>query len=455
MRPIFVCADERLWALMAADAGAARATLVVERPNRRTRTGRQAARIITGDLEGEEVYRRAFRSGLEPVLLAVPAARRARVTAAIRRVAPHAPVVSLCEEHPPAVGPPGVTTLPLASIAERVIEPALERAVAGTRARELRAHFGGAERVLILLQDDPDPDAIASALALRVLLGRTKAAAPIASFGAITRPENRTMTRILEIDVETIAPAAVAAYERVAMVDAQPSFFEEPLPDIDLVIDHHPEDTPVRARIKDVRPSYGATATILWEYLRAVEAKFTPRLATALFYAIKSDTQSLERGTVRADLEAFAFLHAHANHAALRRIERPELPAAALDALAAAIGRRRLVNGVLFVHAGAITYPELVAQFADFFLQAQGAEWSVVSGIVDGTLYVSVRNVGHVRAAGPVVRRAFGDLGGAGGHRTMARAVIPLSEWRARVGAPTDEAIQDAIRARFLRALEA
>jgi nanoRNase/pAp phosphatase (c-di-AMP/oligoRNAs hydrolase) len=456
MRPIFVCADALLWTLMsAADGGSTRATFVVETPKLRTRIGRQGARVITGDLEGEGVYRRAFKSGLEPVLIAVPAGRRGRVVAAVRRVAPQAPLISLSEERPPAVGLPGVTSLPLASIAERVIEPALERAVVLGRARELRAHFKDAERVLILLQDDPDPDAIASALALRVLLGRTKAATPIATFGAITRPENRTMTRILEIEVETITPAAVAEYDRVAMVDAQPSFFEETLPEIDLVIDHHPEDAPVRARIKDVRPSYGATSTILWEYLRAVDAKFTPRLATALFYGIKADTQYLERGTVRADMEAFTFLHAHANHGALRRIERPELPDAALDGLAAAIGRRRLLEGVVFVHAGAIAYPELVAQFADFFLQAQGAEWSVVSGTADATLYVSVRNVGYVRAAGPVVRRAFGDLGGAGGHRTMARAVIPLSEWRARVGAATDEAIPDAIAARFLRALEA
>jgi nanoRNase/pAp phosphatase (c-di-AMP/oligoRNAs hydrolase) len=455
MRPVLVCADDLLWTLMsAADAGGARATFVVDTPGLRARIRRHGARGVAGDLEGEAVYRRVFRTGQEPVLVAVPAPRRARVVAAIRRAAPQAPVIVLAEERPPAVGLPGVTSLPLASVAERVIEPELERAVARARARELRAHFKDAESVLILLQDDPDPDAIASALALRVLLGRTKAAAPIATFGAITRPENQAMTRILEIEVETIAPAAVSGWDRIAMVDAQPAFFEEPLPEIDLVIDHHPEDTPVRARIKDVRPSYGATSTILWEYLRAVDAKFTPRLATALLYGIKSDTQHLERGAVRADMDAFAFLHTHANHGALRRIERPELSDAALDALAAAIGRRRLVAGVVFVHAGAIAYPELVAQFADFFLQSQGAEWSVVSGTVDATLYVSVRNVGYVRAAGPVVRRAFGELGGAGGHRTMARAVIPLAEWRRREGAGTDEAIEEAIATRFLRALQ-
>jgi len=106
-----------------------------------------------------------------------------------------------------------------------------------------------------MMQDDPDPDAIASALALRSLLGRTKAAAPIATFGTITRPENRAMTRILDSTSRNQGPA-IDEYDMVAMVDAQPSFFEEPFGEVDLVIDHHPEETPARARLRDIRPSW-------------------------------------------------------------------------------------------------------------------------------------------------------------------------------------------------------
>src|SRR4029450_2595601 len=130
-----------------------------------------------------------------------------------------------------------------------------------------------------------------------------------------------------------------------------------------LVIDHPPEETPARARLRDVRPSYGATSTILTEYLRAADVKIRERLATALLYGIKTDTLHLERGATRADMEAFAYLHAHANHNALRRIERPDLPEAALDVLAKGIARRRLVDGVMLVHLGPVGYPELVAQF--------------------------------------------------------------------------------------------
>jgi nanoRNase/pAp phosphatase (c-di-AMP/oligoRNAs hydrolase) len=261
------------------------------------------------------------------------------------------------------------------------------------------------------------------------------------------------MARILDIDVERLEPADVRDFDAVAMVDVQPSFFEEPFRDIDLVVDHHPEEVPVRARFKDVRPAYGATATILTEYLRAAEAKFPQRLATALLYGIKADTQHLERGATRADMEAFAFVHAHANHSALRRIERPELPDKALDLLAHGIERRRVTHGVVFSHLGAVAYPELVPQFADFFLQVEGAEWSVVSGIVHGELHISVRNVGYVRAAGDVVRQAFAELGSAGGHRSMAKAVIRVRDWRAAVSPTGSGPLAHAIVARFLRAL--
>jgi nanoRNase/pAp phosphatase (c-di-AMP/oligoRNAs hydrolase) len=152
-------------------------------------------------------------------------------------------------------------------------------------------------------------------------------------------------------------------------------------------------------------------------------------------------------------VDAFTFLHPLANHNALRRIERPDLPEAALDTLALGLSRRRLVEGVMFAHLGPVGYPELVAQFAELFLQVEGAEWSVVSGMVNDELHISVRNVGYVRGAGEVVRAAFGDLGGAGGHRAMAKAVIPLAAWREHVGALEPEPMSAAITARFRAAL--
>jgi nanoRNase/pAp phosphatase (c-di-AMP/oligoRNAs hydrolase) len=452
MRYVLVCTDDFLWKLVPPSAGF-NGIYVVSTVATRARIARHGDEAVAGDLGDAALYRRAFRTGHEPVIVAVPPLRRPRILAAIRAVAPTAPLVLLGDESDAEVDAGDEIVLPRDSVLERVVVPEVERAIARARLARIRRVLDPAARVLILMQDDPDPDAIASALALRVVLGRRPAAAPIATFGRITRPENRAMTRILDIDVEPLDPAAVAGFDAVAMVDVQPSFFEERLGDVALVIDHHPEEKPVHARVKDIRSSYGATSTILTEYLRAADAKITPRLATALLYGIKADTLYLERGTTRADVEAFGFLHPLANHNALRRIERPDIPEAALDILALGIRHRRLVDGVMFVHLGPVGYPELVAQFADLFLQIEGAEWSVVSGIVNDELHVSVRNVGYVRSAGEVVRAAFGELGGAGGHRAMAKAVIPLATWRARVGAAEPEPIAASIAARFRDAL--
>jgi nanoRNase/pAp phosphatase (c-di-AMP/oligoRNAs hydrolase) len=450
---VLVCPDDFLFRLVGSLPGGELPVCLTETPAAAARIRERGGVAHVADLDKAAGYRRLSADENDPVVVAVPSARRARVLAALRAARPAAPVVLMTEEGTAGDDHPGVTTVPFTTVTRRVLEPALQRATTRARVDRLRAHFASAERVLILIQDDPDPDAIASALALRVLLGRNKTAAPIATFGTITRPENRAMTRILEIDVEPIKLRALEEYDMVAMVDAQPSFFEEALGDVDLVIDHHPAESPVRAKLKDVRPSYGATSTILTEYLRSAEVKISQRLATALLYGIKADTQDLERGTTKADVEAFAFLHPHVNQSVLRRIERPELADTVLDVLAHGIAHRQVTNGVVFSHLGPVAYPELVAQFADFFLQVEGAEWSVISGTVHGELHVSVRNVGYVRAAGDVVREAFGDLGSAGGHRSMAKAVIRLRDWRGRVGPVGAAAVRPVIVSRFLRAL--
>ena len=122
-----------------------------------------------------------------------------------------------------------VTAVEPAAFVERVLTPALERAALRARAEGVRRHLAPADRVLIMMQDDPDPDAIASALALRVLLGRGRTGATIATFGEIRRPENRAMARILDIDVEEISARA----EELVAHNAQ---FLKPEGDLALVL---------------------------------------------------------------------------------------------------------------------------------------------------------------------------------------------------------------------------
>lgn len=296
------------------------------------------------------------------------------------------------------------------------------------RVQQVQQHFADAESILILLQDDPDPDAIGSGLALRQVLGRNKQTAPLGSFGRVTRPENIAMVKLLEIEIEKITKRRLAQFDRIAVVDLQPPHLSSPPDQIDLVIDHHPEQFTYRSHIKDIRPGYGATSTILLEYLLCAGSGVGTRLATAMLYGIKSDTYSLSREVNEWDVEAFSYLYPLANQNLMRRIERPELPPAALDALSLGLKNRRVIDKVAFVHLGRVERDDLIPQMADFGLSFEGIEWAFVSGIYDGHYIVSIRNVGYVRAAGRVLKEAFGNIGSAGGHASMAKAIIPVAQ---------------------------
>ncbi len=319
----------------------------------------------------------------------------------------------------------------------------------------VRKQFDSARNVLILLQDDPDPDAIASGLALRHVLNRHRQTATIGSFGRATRPENIAMCRLLDIDVAALHPEDVPEFDRIALVDLQPPHIRTLLPRIDLVVDHHPEQFGYETEIRDIRPHYGATATILLEYLLASRHSVGQRLATAMLYGIKSDTFLLGRETIEWDVEAFSYLYPLANHNILRRIERPELPPSAIDALGHALKTRHVVDKVAFVHLGRVVREDLIPQVADFSLQFEGIEWAVVTGIFESDLVISVRNVGHVRAAGKVLKDAFAAMGAAGGHASMAKAILPLSRLcqELETGARQTRAIYRKVEDRFLESL--
>jgi nanoRNase/pAp phosphatase (c-di-AMP/oligoRNAs hydrolase) len=462
MRRVVVCPTDFLFRLFQGTPGNSDSWVFLVSDGR-TRSGlaRQDANALAGALDDPGLYRRAHLSSGDLVMLMAPERSRrgpslARILETILEVAPEVPVLIVHQgTRAPSLPPlPNVSAVMLGRTMRDVLRPEMDRALLRVRIEQMRHLLAGKDSVGILLQDDPDPDAMASGLALRSLLGRTRPTAPLLSFGRVTRPENLAMVEALEIEVDQVTPGALHAYDALAMVDVQPTFCEETLPQVAVVIDHHPEAKGWRAPFRDVRPTYGATSTIMTEYLRAAEVKITERVATALFYGIKTDTLHLERGGTRADMEAFAHLYGLANHNILRRIERPELPLDALDALGDALVHRTIIQNALFAHLGRVSRPDLIPQFADLCLQVKGIEWSVVSGLTGEEIHISVRNVGYVRAAGDVVQTAFGELGSAGGHRSAAKAVIPASAWATRVGPLEPAAMRRVIVSRFVHALE-
>src|SRR5690242_2052511 len=158
----------------------------------------------------------------------------------------------------------------------------MDKDLTKTKIKELRTMVAESDRIAIVLQDDPDPDAMASAMALRALLGRNKQTTPIFSFTPVTRPENRTMVHLLEIEIQPASSEDLRAFDKIATLDVQPPYFGEKLPRADIVIDHHPGYPAIEVPFQDVRIRYGATSTIMTEYMICADEHISERIATAL-----------------------------------------------------------------------------------------------------------------------------------------------------------------------------
>jgi nanoRNase/pAp phosphatase (c-di-AMP/oligoRNAs hydrolase) len=308
------------------------------------------------------------------------------------------------------------------------------RSLTRLKVQQYQRFFNDADRVLILMHNDPDPDAMASGLALRSVLKRTKQTAVLGAIHGVTRPENQRMVNLLEIHIEPITPETVNNYDRVAMVDVQPHYFSGAIDRVDLVIDHHPEQTGYTAVYKDIRADYGSTSTILTEHLRSVDATISERTATAMLYAIKSDTLFFNRHTNRVDIEAFSYLYPLSDAAMIRKIEGAEITTERLDYVVKAREQGRLQEKVFCAFLGVLPREDFIPYVADFFLQLEDVEWTIIAGIVHESLVISVRNLGYSKNAGEFVRKYFNAIGSAGGHRALAKAVVPLRAFRDKFG---------------------
>lgn len=297
--------------------------------------------------------------------------------------------------------------------------------------RRLLGLFSREDRLLIVI--NADPDAIASAMALKRILWRQVSATVIAHVNKIARPDNLAMIRLLRVNLLQISKVKVNEFTRFAILDSQPSHHEgfEKI-NFDVIIDHHP-DSEARAPFVDIRPEYGATCTIMSQYLRAAKIKPSVTLATGLFYGIKTDTSDFERKAIMEDVNAFQFLFRYANAQMVRRIEQAEITLDSLKYYRRALEDKRVRNHRIHVHLGPVTNPDVCVSIADFFMKIHDIAWSVVSGTCQGMLVIVVRNDGIRKDAGKLLTKAFGRLGQAGGHKSMARAEIPMENLKGLV----------------------
>jgi nanoRNase/pAp phosphatase (c-di-AMP/oligoRNAs hydrolase) len=321
--------------------------------------------------------------------------------------------------------------------------------------KRLTSVLDGARSMLIIVQNTPDPDAIAAAAALRELANeRHEIACSIGHSGGIWRAENVALLRYVGLNTRPLSDLDLDRFDRLAMVDAQPGAgnvtFDASIR-LDVVIDHHPIRRETRsARFTDVRSRYGATSTILYEYLKEAKIEIPTPVATAMGYGIRSDTQDLGRESTKADVEAFLDLYPSANARAIGRIVQAPLPRSYFSKLRTALDQARVYGDSIVSYLGRLESPEMVAEAADLLLRAEGVRWTMTLGVVDDLLNVSLRTTERERHAGRIARNLAGRKGFGGGHQALAAAQIPLN-------GPNDSERQIRIKVkdltkRFLRA---
>jgi nanoRNase/pAp phosphatase (c-di-AMP/oligoRNAs hydrolase) len=287
----------------------------------------------------------------------------------------------------------------------------------------LRKIGENAKNVQIIIYANPDPDALASALALKKIFETKKRIVKIGYTGAIGRPENACMIRELNIPAFPISEEEAARSDVVALVDSQPQFFTDfSLPRCDIVIDHHPLRDAISATFVDIRPHYASTSSIMTEYLKASGKRLTKNLASALFYGIRTDTSHFMVDLNQGDIDAIKWLKKKADRDIVKKIEFSQFSWKALDYFNIALVRRRFLNGIMFSHLGQVTFFDVCVQVADFLIRVENVTWALVTGVVGDTLVVVFRNDGLKKDAGYLARTAFGEIGSAGGHKSMGRA---------------------------------
>lgn len=317
---------------------------------------------------------------------------------------------------------------------------------------ERRASAG---RWLVLTHDNPDPDSIAAAAALSKLLRRRFQRRVTTAYGGlIGRAENQEMVRVLGIKLSHLKHLNWSHYKHFALVDTQPRTGNNQLPDgtiPDLVFDHHPiRRATHQAAFADVRVDYGATATILAEYLLATELEISRVNATALVYAIRSETQDFGREYSAIDKVVYNHLHPLADIRALARIQSPRLPLSYYRILHQGLKRLESVGTLVVSHLGSVEQPDIVPEIADLMLRLQGKTWSLCTGIFADRLYLSIRTTNARADAGRLMRHLLGRKGKGGGHGMMAGGWMPLEP----ASSHNVDTLQNSLASRLAKALK-
>jgi len=299
-----------------------------------------------------------------------------------------------------------------------------------TGASVLDAHFASlaeGSSVAIFCHDNPDPDALASALAVQRLVERRGLTGRIYHGGLIEHHQNRAMVHLLGIETTRLIMGweiadVLAEADAVVAVDFHQPGANNVLPKDhvpNIILDHHAVGDLPAADVAIVHPEFSATSSLVASLMTALDAEMDSVLATALAFGIRTDTLGFSRGVSPSDLRALSWLNAWVDHDLLRQIEAPPRSKDALAAFAEALASMTLEGGVLLAPLHHLPNRDALSQVADFLLATEGVDTVAVYGPRQGRVILSARTRNPDLHLGHTLAGQFPD-GQAGGHRSLA-----------------------------------
>ncbi len=286
----------------------------------------------------------------------------------------------------------------------------------------------------IFLQDNPDPDAIASGFALKCIAEKYDIKSSIYYGGNIGRQQNKTLVGLLKIDLIRLKTTdevlkIINSFDKVALIEASIPSKNNILPAHiipNIVIDHHQTDfSLVKGEFVEILPKIGATSTIMTRYLRHLGIVPDPSLATALRYGIRADTGGFTRNTTTEDLDAAAYLSPLLDAGLLNQIENPPMSAETMDIIGRTIQNREVRGSYLISFVEFITDRDALPQAAELMLQMAGVSTVLVFGINKDKVQLSARSIDSGINLAFLLQKAFGFMN-AGGHANMAAGSIDV-----------------------------
>jgi nanoRNase/pAp phosphatase (c-di-AMP/oligoRNAs hydrolase) len=236
------------------------------------------------------------------------------------------------------------------------------------------------------------------------------------------------MLRYTRLHIPVHAKEHLNNYTHFALVDSQPSHS----PDFNgipfsLIIDHHPIATDTRPDVfAEISPNYGATSTIMTEYLYNLGIRPGRLLATALQFGIKTDTMNFQRHAMDVDLRAYLYLDKFSDSALLNRIVHSEFHLDWLPYFARATTNMHTAGSGFYIYVDKVESPDILVVLADFFTRVYEIRWVAIGGFC-GTKAVLIFRSDGSQDVGRLANANFNELGSGGGHKTMARAEFEIS----------------------------